>query len=79
MTDAFSAIACCAVHRRCSARVAHIQALVEALGATADNDNIPAFDKFAAVGEFAAVHKSAFAELRKLVAQAEGIKVISHC
>ena len=58
--------------------VTHVQALVKALGATADNNDFFAFQDVAAVRKFTAVHKTAFAQLFQLDAQWQGIKVVGH-
>ena len=56
--------------------VAHVEALVEPLGATADNHDFSAPQLADAIVELRAIHESAFAKLFQLKAQGQGVKVI---
>ena len=58
--------------------VTHVQALVQTLSATADDDHFFTLQVARAVGEFVAAHKTAFTQLRQLLAQIQCIKVVSH-
>ena len=58
--------------------VAHVQALVQTLSATADDDHFFTLKVACAIGEFVATHKATFAQLRQLLAQVQCIKVVSH-
>ena len=60
-----------------AARVAHVQALVEALRAAADNNNVLAGDLGDAVGKFAAGHEAASRELVQLRGLAQGVVVVN--
>ena len=58
------------------ATVAQVEALVEALGAAADDDHFLAPQLVHAVGEFRAVHEAALAQLLQLQAQGQGVEVV---
>ena len=58
--------------------VTHVQALVQTLGAAADDDHFFTLKVARAIGKFVARHKAAFAQLRQLLAQIQCIKVVSH-
>ncbi|CXA93606.1 Uncharacterised protein [Salmonella enterica subsp. enterica serovar Typhi] len=58
--------------------VTHVQALVQTLSATADDDHFFTLQVARAVGEFVAAHKATFTQLRQLLAQIQCIKVVSH-
>src|SRR5690606_8804751 len=56
--------------------VAHVQALVQTLRTTAQDDDFFAFQLVYAVGEFRLVHEAAFAKLFELDAQGQGVEVV---
>ena len=58
--------------------VTHVQALVQTLCATADNDHFFTLKVARAISKFIARHEAAFAQLRQLLAQVQCIKVVSH-
>ena len=58
--------------------VTHVQALVQTLCATADDDHFFTLKVARAIGKFIARHEAAFAQLRQLLAQVQCIKVVSH-
>ena len=58
--------------------VTHVQALVQTLSATADDDHFFTLKVACAIGEFVAAHKATFAQLCQLLAQVQCIKVVSH-
>ena len=62
------------------AAVEQVQALVQALGAAADDDQLLAAQFFHAIGEFGQVHEAAFSQLLQLFAQRQRIEVVlTHC
>ncbi len=58
------------------ARITQTQSLVQPLGAATDDDDFLAFEVVAAVAEFTAFHKPAFAELFQLQTQRETVEVV---
>ena len=59
-------------------RITHVQALVQTLCATADDDYFFTLKVARAIGEFIAAHKATFAQLCQLLAQIQCIEVVSH-
>ena len=59
-------------------RITHVQALVQTLCATADDDYFFTLKVARAIGEFIAPHKATFAQLCQLLAQIQCIEVVSH-
>ena len=57
-------------------RVAQVEALIQALGAAADDDDFLALEVVTAVGEFLAAHKPALAEFLELHTQGQRIEVV---
>jgi hypothetical protein len=55
-----------------------MQALVQTLCATADNDHFFTLKIACAIGKFIARHKAAFAQLSQLLAQIQCVEVVSH-
>ena len=58
--------------------VAHVQALVQALGTTAHNHHLLAFQHVAAVRELFALHETTLAQLGQLLTQVQGVEIVSH-
>ena len=58
--------------------VTHVQALVQTLSATADDDHFFTLKVARTIGEFVAAHKATFTQLCQLLAQVQCIKVVSH-
>ena len=59
-------------------RITHVQALVQTLCTTADDDYFFTLKVARAIGEFIAPHKATFAQLCQLLAQIQCIEVVSH-
>ena len=59
-------------------RITHVQALVQTLCTTADDDYFFTLKIARAIGEFIAPHKATFAQLCQLLAQIQCIEVVSH-
>ena len=59
-------------------RITHVQALVQTLCATTDDDHFFTLKVARAVSEFVAAHKATFTQLRQLLAQIQCIEVVSH-
>ena len=60
------------------AGITHVQTLVQALRATADDDYFFTLKIACAIGKFIAPHKAAFAQLCQLLAQIQCVEVVSH-
>ncbi|MNV62342.1 hypothetical protein D3C71_1548860 [compost metagenome] len=58
--------------------VTHVQALVQTLCATADDDHFFPLKVARAIGELIARHKATFAQLCQLLAQIQCVEVVSH-
>ena len=58
--------------------VAHVQTLVQALGATAHNHHLLALQHVAAVRELFALHETTLAQLGQLLTQVQGVEIVSH-
>ncbi|MNU96885.1 hypothetical protein D3C71_869380 [compost metagenome] len=58
--------------------VAHVQALVQTLGATAHNHHLLALERRTTVSELLALHETTLAQLGQLLTQVQGVEIVSH-